>query len=133
MGQGPPEERNATAAGVSYEDWIGNNEADIQAKERTENMDTRWLRSMTSLTRSHWPRPHRLTCCENFIIYINHPDVRKYALYNKEIKGTPTGTKGRQIIRPEQMGHEVQTCGDYKYCLGCGRSTKAKHRASAKR
>eukprot|EP00972_Heterocapsa_arctica_P097941 14450548-Heterocapsa_arctica.AAC.1 len=31
------------------------------------------------------------------------------------------------------MGHEVQTCGDYKYCLGCGRTTKAKHNTSAKR
>eukprot|EP00972_Heterocapsa_arctica_P037926 5582226-Heterocapsa_arctica.AAC.1 len=31
------------------------------------------------------------------------------------------------------MGHEVQTCGDYEYCLGCGRNTKAKHSTSAKR
>eukprot|EP00972_Heterocapsa_arctica_P086362 12728890-Heterocapsa_arctica.AAC.1 len=31
------------------------------------------------------------------------------------------------------MGHEVQTCGDYEYCLGCGRNTKAKHSLSAKR
>eukprot|EP00972_Heterocapsa_arctica_P085730 12632585-Heterocapsa_arctica.AAC.1 len=31
------------------------------------------------------------------------------------------------------MGHEVQTCGDYAYCLGCGRNTKAKHSISAKR
>eukprot|EP00972_Heterocapsa_arctica_P069139 10216851-Heterocapsa_arctica.AAC.1 len=29
------------------------------------------------------------------------------------------------------MGHEVQTCGDYEYCLGCGRTTKAKHSTSA--
>eukprot|EP00972_Heterocapsa_arctica_P028363 4170364-Heterocapsa_arctica.AAC.1 len=29
------------------------------------------------------------------------------------------------------MGHEVQTCGDYEYCLGCGRTTKAKHSALA--
>eukprot|EP00972_Heterocapsa_arctica_P082704 12186477-Heterocapsa_arctica.AAC.1 len=25
------------------------------------------------------------------------------------------------------MGHEVQVCGNYEYCLGCGRNTKAKH------
>eukprot|EP00972_Heterocapsa_arctica_P091508 13498781-Heterocapsa_arctica.AAC.1 len=31
------------------------------------------------------------------------------------------------------MGHEVQTCGDYEYCLGCGRNNKAKHIISAKR
>eukprot|EP00972_Heterocapsa_arctica_P095840 14140056-Heterocapsa_arctica.AAC.1 len=30
------------------------------------------------------------------------------------------------------MGHEVQTCGDYEYCLECGRNTKAKHSTSAK-
>eukprot|EP00972_Heterocapsa_arctica_P004310 640554-Heterocapsa_arctica.AAC.1 len=29
------------------------------------------------------------------------------------------------------MGHEVQTCGDYEHCLGCGRNTKAKHSKSA--
>eukprot|EP00972_Heterocapsa_arctica_P042228 6225703-Heterocapsa_arctica.AAC.1 len=31
------------------------------------------------------------------------------------------------------MGHEVQTCGAYEYCIGCGRNTKAKHSTSAKR
>eukprot|EP00972_Heterocapsa_arctica_P057181 8437569-Heterocapsa_arctica.AAC.1 len=30
------------------------------------------------------------------------------------------------------MGHEVQISGDYEYCLGCGRETKAKHTTSAK-
>eukprot|EP00972_Heterocapsa_arctica_P084492 12446938-Heterocapsa_arctica.AAC.1 len=29
------------------------------------------------------------------------------------------------------MGHEVQTSGNYAYCLGCGRETKAKHSTSA--
>eukprot|EP00972_Heterocapsa_arctica_P032692 4815803-Heterocapsa_arctica.AAC.1 len=29
------------------------------------------------------------------------------------------------------MGHEVQTYGDYEFCLGCGRETKAKHSTSA--
>eukprot|EP00972_Heterocapsa_arctica_P048518 7151911-Heterocapsa_arctica.AAC.1 len=63
-----------------------------------------------------------------YISYIQHSLVREDALKNNNIKGTPTGTKGIHIIRPEQMGHEVQTCGDYEYCLGCGRNTKAKHR-----
>eukprot|EP00972_Heterocapsa_arctica_P102214 15061508-Heterocapsa_arctica.AAC.1 len=49
---------------------------------------------------------------KNYITYINHPLVRKDTLDNKKIKGTPTGTKCRPIIRPEQMGHEVQICGD---------------------
>eukprot|EP00972_Heterocapsa_arctica_P033977 5002919-Heterocapsa_arctica.AAC.1 len=30
------------------------------------------------------------------------------------------------------MGHEVHICGDTEYCLGCGRSTKAKHIDNAK-
>eukprot|EP00972_Heterocapsa_arctica_P026565 3911508-Heterocapsa_arctica.AAC.1 len=30
------------------------------------------------------------------------------------------------------MGHEVQISGEYEYCLGCGRETKAKHSTSAK-
>eukprot|EP00972_Heterocapsa_arctica_P090839 13404047-Heterocapsa_arctica.AAC.1 len=69
----------------------------------------------------------------NYIRYIQHTLVRGDAPNNKHIKGTPTGKEGRQIIRPELMGHEVQTCGDYEYCLGCGRNAKAKHSTSAKR
>eukprot|EP00972_Heterocapsa_arctica_P024657 3636920-Heterocapsa_arctica.AAC.1 len=29
------------------------------------------------------------------------------------------------------MGHEVQTFGDYEYCIGCGRNNKTKHSKSA--
>eukprot|EP00972_Heterocapsa_arctica_P019145 2826609-Heterocapsa_arctica.AAC.1 len=47
------------------------------------------------------------------------------------MKGTPTGKKGRQIIRPEQLGHDVQISGKYEYSLGCGRSTQATHIQSA--
>eukprot|EP00972_Heterocapsa_arctica_P015268 2249503-Heterocapsa_arctica.AAC.1 len=60
----------------------------------------------------------------NYIKYIQHTLVRGDALKYKKIKGSPTGKKGR---------HEVQTCGDCEYCLGCGRTTKAKHSTSAKR
>eukprot|EP00972_Heterocapsa_arctica_P010651 1563173-Heterocapsa_arctica.AAC.1 len=42
----------------------------------------------------------------NYIRYIQHTLVRDDALKNKQIKGSPTGKKGRQLIRPEQMGHE---------------------------
>eukprot|EP00972_Heterocapsa_arctica_P027395 4028401-Heterocapsa_arctica.AAC.1 len=49
----------------------------------------------------------------------------------KRSKALPGKKNGRQIIRPAQMGHEIQTCGDYEYCLGCGRNTKAKHSTSA--
>eukprot|EP00972_Heterocapsa_arctica_P063436 9360056-Heterocapsa_arctica.AAC.1 len=51
----------------------------------------------------------------------------------RAIKSLPSGEKGRQIVTPEQMGHDVQISGDYEYCLGCGRTAKAKHILSAKR
>eukprot|EP00972_Heterocapsa_arctica_P053131 7824658-Heterocapsa_arctica.AAC.1 len=123
----------ATAASFSYEYWFGNNEADIQAKEGADKhgyMVAQKYDIINKVTLAKNAQAHML---KNYIIYINHPDVRKYALYNNKIKGTPTGTKGRHIIRPEQIGKEVQTCGDYAYCLGCGRSTKAKRSTSAKR
>eukprot|EP00972_Heterocapsa_arctica_P108167 15929371-Heterocapsa_arctica.AAC.1 len=69
----------------------------------------------------------------NYLKSITNPLVRKDALDNTNIKGTPTGIKGRQIITPEQMGHEVQIRGECEYCLGCGRTTKAKRSTSAKR
>eukprot|EP00972_Heterocapsa_arctica_P006970 1020053-Heterocapsa_arctica.AAC.1 len=46
----------------------------------------------------------------NYVRYIQHTLFREDELKHKKIKGSPTGEKGRQIIRPEQMGHEVQTC-----------------------
>eukprot|EP00972_Heterocapsa_arctica_P000247 35359-Heterocapsa_arctica.AAC.1 len=42
----------------------------------------------------------------NYIRHIQHVLVWEDALKNKHIKGSPTGKIGRQIIRPEQMGHE---------------------------
>eukprot|EP00972_Heterocapsa_arctica_P043006 6341539-Heterocapsa_arctica.AAC.1 len=33
---------------------------------------------------------------------------------------------------PEQLGHDVKTHGDYEYCLGYGKCTKAKHIETAK-
>eukprot|EP00972_Heterocapsa_arctica_P075877 11192435-Heterocapsa_arctica.AAC.1 len=41
-----------------------------------------------------------------YINYIHNTLVREDALNNKKIKGNPTGIKGRQIIKPERMGHE---------------------------
>eukprot|EP00972_Heterocapsa_arctica_P041121 6060562-Heterocapsa_arctica.AAC.1 len=50
----------------------------------------------------------------------------------KKVKGTKTGAVGRPSILPEQLGHDVKTCGEYEYCLGCGRSTKATRIDTAK-
>eukprot|EP00972_Heterocapsa_arctica_P039010 5745883-Heterocapsa_arctica.AAC.1 len=67
-----------------------------------------------------------------YIKYIKHPLVNEDAEQHKNIKGTKTGAVGRPSILPEQLGHDVNICGDYEYCLGCGRSTKAKHIETAK-
>eukprot|EP00972_Heterocapsa_arctica_P085408 12587625-Heterocapsa_arctica.AAC.1 len=67
-----------------------------------------------------------------YIKYINNPLVKEDAEKHKNIKGTKTGAVGRPSILPEQLGHDVKICGDYEYCLGCGRSTKAKHIDTAK-
>ncbi len=67
---------------------------------------------------------------KTYIKYIQHTLVREDALKNKKVKGSPTGKKGRPIIRPEQMGQVVQTSGVYEYCLGCGREAQAKQHAS---
>eukprot|EP00972_Heterocapsa_arctica_P043922 6486025-Heterocapsa_arctica.AAC.1 len=61
-----------------------------------------------------------------YLKYIANPLVRTYALDNNNIKGTPTGIKGRRIITPEHVGHEVNVSGDYEYCPGCGRTITPK-------
>eukprot|EP00972_Heterocapsa_arctica_P035822 5269493-Heterocapsa_arctica.AAC.1 len=97
---------HATKAGVCYEDWYGTNEADVQAKSGaakhgyTENQKNA-IKETIFLTKN--VQEHMLS---NYIIYIQHTLVREDALNNKKIKGSSTGKKGRQIIRPEQMGHE---------------------------
>eukprot|EP00972_Heterocapsa_arctica_P078958 11642336-Heterocapsa_arctica.AAC.1 len=48
------------------------------------------------------------------------------------VKGTKTGAVGRPSTSPEHLGHDVNICGDTEYCLGCGRSAKAKHIDTAK-
>eukprot|EP00972_Heterocapsa_arctica_P043183 6366784-Heterocapsa_arctica.AAC.1 len=65
--------------------------------------------------------------------YTTNPLVRKHIEINVKIKGTPSGKKGRPSIRPEQLGHDVTISGDFKCCLGCGRSTTATRVERAKR
>eukprot|EP00972_Heterocapsa_arctica_P036327 5346187-Heterocapsa_arctica.AAC.1 len=105
----------------------------FRPREVLKSMATRPLRSMTSSNKVALAKNVQNHMLKNYHIYITHPFVRKDALDNTNIKRTPTGTKRRQIIRPEQMGHEVLICGDYEYCLGCGRTTKTKLSTSAKR
>eukprot|EP00972_Heterocapsa_arctica_P028761 4231541-Heterocapsa_arctica.AAC.1 len=67
-----------------------------------------------------------------YLKYIKNPLIRKDSEENKKVKDTKTGAVGRPTILPEQLGHEVKICGDTEYCLGRGRSTKAKHIDNAK-
>eukprot|EP00972_Heterocapsa_arctica_P002509 364167-Heterocapsa_arctica.AAC.1 len=95
---------HATKAGVCHDDCFGNNEADIQAKSGaakhgyTESQK-KTIKEKVALAIN--VQEHML---RNYIRYIQHTLVREDALKNKKIKGSPK--KGRQIIRPEQMGHE---------------------------
>eukprot|EP00972_Heterocapsa_arctica_P081816 12058282-Heterocapsa_arctica.AAC.1 len=105
MGQSTSQ-TTTTAAGVTYEDWYGNDQADEQARAGAEKH---------GYTNGH-------TCA------IEQEDAEKH----KNIKGVKTGAIGKPSILPEQLGHDINICGDYEYCLGCGRSTKAKHIQTAK-
>eukprot|EP00972_Heterocapsa_arctica_P112660 16433016-Heterocapsa_arctica.AAC.1 len=125
-------QEKTTAAGISVDDWFGNNEADIQAKKGAEQHGYTASQQYDILNRVDLAKRLQQHMLKKSIIYITHPLVITYALDNKQIKGTPTGTNGRQIMMPERMGHEVRISGDYEYCLGCGRTTKAKHSTSAK-
>eukprot|EP00972_Heterocapsa_arctica_P109252 16087554-Heterocapsa_arctica.AAC.1 len=63
---------------------------------------------------------------------MKNPLVKEDAITHKKIKGIKNGAVGRPSIMPEQLGHDVNIHGDYEYCLGCGRCTKAKHIETAK-
>eukprot|EP00972_Heterocapsa_arctica_P076141 11231682-Heterocapsa_arctica.AAC.1 len=108
---------NATKAGVCFEDLYGNNEADIQAKNGAAKHGYTESQKTTIEERVYLAKNVQEHMLINYVIYIQHTLVREDALKINKIKGSPTGKKGRQIIIPEQMGHEVQTCGDYEYCL----------------
>eukprot|EP00972_Heterocapsa_arctica_P082759 12194326-Heterocapsa_arctica.AAC.1 len=58
---------------------------------------------------------------------MTNPLVGKDIEGNAKVKGDPEGKKGRSCIKPEQLGHDVQTSGEYEYCLGCGRCLEATH------
>eukprot|EP00972_Heterocapsa_arctica_P082627 12174841-Heterocapsa_arctica.AAC.1 len=104
---------NATKAEICFEDWFGNNEADIQARSGAAKHGYTESQKTAIKERVHLAKHVQEHMLRNYIRYIQHTLVREDAFNNNNIKGPPTGKKGRHIIRPEQMGHEVQTCGDY--------------------
>eukprot|EP00972_Heterocapsa_arctica_P034499 5079975-Heterocapsa_arctica.AAC.1 len=115
-----------------FEDWFGNNEADIQAKQGAEKhgysqyFTEKVVVDNVDLTKS--VQQHMISTYQR---YITDPLVRKDVITNIKIKGTPSVNKGRPTIRPEQLGHDVHVSCKFEYCLGCGRSTKAAHIATA--
>eukprot|EP00972_Heterocapsa_arctica_P014684 2162452-Heterocapsa_arctica.AAC.1 len=122
----------AQAAGVSYEDWFGNDHADKQAKEGAAkhgytDAQKYAIERKVSLVQSI--QTHMIS---TYTKYIKNHLARKDAEENKKVKGTKAGAVGRPSILPEQLGHDVKICGDTEYCLGCGRRTKAKHIDTAK-
>eukprot|EP00972_Heterocapsa_arctica_P065426 9657329-Heterocapsa_arctica.AAC.1 len=50
---------------------------------------------------------------KTYIKYIENPLVKEDAEKHNNIKGTNTGAVGIPSILPEQLGHEVQTHGNY--------------------
>eukprot|EP00972_Heterocapsa_arctica_P020670 3048738-Heterocapsa_arctica.AAC.1 len=77
---------NATKAGVSFEDWFGNNEADVQAKKGAEKhgyiaSQKNDIQSKVMLANN--VQEHMLN---NYVSYVQHSLVRADALKNKEIK-----------------------------------------------
>eukprot|EP00972_Heterocapsa_arctica_P038814 5719191-Heterocapsa_arctica.AAC.1 len=110
MGQKHLKREKATAAGVSYDDWYGNNEADVRAKKGAEQHGYTASQKFAVLEKVDLTRIVQEHMIKNYLKYITHPLVRKDALENKKVKDTPTGVKGRQIITPEQMGHDVKIC-----------------------
>eukprot|EP00972_Heterocapsa_arctica_P018632 2754117-Heterocapsa_arctica.AAC.1 len=68
---------------------------------------------------------------KTYIKYIKNPLVKEDAEKHK-IKGTKPGAVGRPSILPEQLGHKVQTLGNYESCLKCGKCAQAKHIETAK-
>eukprot|EP00972_Heterocapsa_arctica_P096137 14183104-Heterocapsa_arctica.AAC.1 len=83
----------ATAAGISFEDWLGNNEEDIQAKKGAEKHGYTASQKYDILSKVTLAKNVQHHMSKKYLIYFTHPFVRKYALENKQIKGTPTGTK----------------------------------------
>ena len=121
------EKENLEKAGVVYEDWFGNDQADDQAnkgaaKHNYTEEQKRAVRDKVTLTKR--VQEHIM---KTYIKYINRPEVKEDSLNNKKIKGAPTGKRGRTNITSKDNGHAVQTNGTYEYCVLCGSSTKATH------
>eukprot|EP00972_Heterocapsa_arctica_P060356 8901268-Heterocapsa_arctica.AAC.1 len=90
MGQSASEERKATAAGVSFDDWFGNNEADIQANKGAEKHGYTAAQKYDIINKVTLAKNVQNHLLNNYLIYITHPLVTKDALDNKKIKGAPT-------------------------------------------
>eukprot|EP00972_Heterocapsa_arctica_P085141 12545429-Heterocapsa_arctica.AAC.1 len=121
-----------TAAGVSYDDWYGNDQTDEQAKAGAGKHGYTKGQQFAIEQKVRLVARIQHHVMNTYINYIKNLLVKEDAEKHKNMKGTKTGAVGRPSVLPEQLGHDVKLCGEHEYCLGCGRSTKAKHIDTAK-
>eukprot|EP00972_Heterocapsa_arctica_P042433 6253797-Heterocapsa_arctica.AAC.1 len=108
-------------------DWYGNKQADEKAKGGAEKHGYTLAQKKIVTDNVYIAQRAQDHMIRTYKKYITNPLVRKDIESNAKIKGTREGKKGRPCIRPEQLGRDVKTSGQFEYCLGCGRSTKATH------
>eukprot|EP00972_Heterocapsa_arctica_P036694 5402368-Heterocapsa_arctica.AAC.1 len=89
-----------------FEDWFGNNEADIQAKQGAETHGYSQYTEKVVVDNVDLTKIVQQHMISTYQRYITDPLVRKGVITNIKIKGTPSVKKGRPTIRPEQLGHD---------------------------
>eukprot|EP00972_Heterocapsa_arctica_P035598 5238703-Heterocapsa_arctica.AAC.1 len=94
-----------------YEDWYGNNQADLQAKAGSDKHGYNPSQHKQVLDNVQIAEQVQEHIINTYNTYITNPLVRKDIEMNAKIKGTPSGKKSRPSIRPEQLGHDVKFSG----------------------
>eukprot|EP00972_Heterocapsa_arctica_P020504 3023164-Heterocapsa_arctica.AAC.1 len=96
--------------GVCYDDWLGNDHDDKQAKEGAEThgyTDAQKYAIKLNISLFQRIQTHMSF---TYSKYSNNRLVRKDSEDNKKVKGTRTGAVGRPTILPKQLGHEIKIC-----------------------
>ena len=121
-----PEEEEAIKMGFTREDWYGNSRADALAKEGAE------AHTFSDGDRhlAEW-RQRLVQRCQEYLLatyirYMGYPKVRQLFVEMRARVSGVKGARGRPRITPEKRGHAVHEVKGCQYCLGCGRSTKAR-------
>ena len=120
------EKEEAIERGFTEEDWYGNSMADAFAKKGAEAHGY-----SAEERRKAENRKDLVQRCQEFILatyvrYLGCPKVRQSFVDMRNRAPGIRGPRGRPRITPELRGHAVHEVKGCQYCLGCGRSTKAK-------